>query len=69
MPEDFGSFGGTDDSATDITPITFASFDYMADDTMNKGTFHEKIILNPGDDSSAELCGNFTFRWINILFI
>ncbi|XP_015047170.2 lutropin-choriogonadotropic hormone receptor [Drosophila yakuba] len=66
MPEDFGTFGSSDDSATNITPITFASFDYMADDTMNKGTFHEKIVLNPEDDSSAELCGNFTFRKPNI---
>jgi len=62
MPEDFGTFDSTDESSTDLVPITFASFDYMADDSLNKGTFHEKITLNPEDDMSAELCGNFTFR-------
>nr|XP_016932820.2 lutropin-choriogonadotropic hormone receptor [Drosophila suzukii]XP_036675521.1 lutropin-choriogonadotropic hormone receptor [Drosophila suzukii]XP_036675522.1 lutropin-choriogonadotropic hormone receptor [Drosophila suzukii] len=66
MPEDFGTFESTDESSTDLVPITFASFDYMADDSLNKGTFHEKITLNPEDDMSAELCGNFTFRKPNI---
>ncbi|XP_017119258.1 lutropin-choriogonadotropic hormone receptor [Drosophila elegans] len=65
MPEEFGSFGSTDQSATDMTSMTYASFDYMSDDTMNKGTFHEKITLNPEDDID-ELCGNFTFRKPNI---
>ncbi|XP_016976568.1 lutropin-choriogonadotropic hormone receptor [Drosophila rhopaloa] len=54
VPEEFGSFGMTDQS-----------LDYMSDDTMNKGTFHEKITLNPEDDID-ELCGNFTFRKPNI---
>ncbi|KAH8244034.1 hypothetical protein KR032_012469 [Drosophila birchii] len=65
QPEDFGSFGSTDSSVTEITPFPYASVDYMADST-NLGYFHEQITINPDDDQSAEFCGNFTFRKPNI---
>ncbi|KAH8340697.1 hypothetical protein KR059_004551 [Drosophila kikkawai] len=65
QPEDFGSFGSTEPSVTEITPYPYASVDYMADST-NLGYFHEQITINPDDDQSAEFCGNFTFRKPNI---
>ncbi|XP_026851243.1 follicle-stimulating hormone receptor isoform X4 [Drosophila persimilis] len=61
MPEDFGTFD-TDGLSGEAAPSLYASFDYMADTTINLGQFHEQITLNPDDEQSAEYCGNFTFR-------
>ncbi|XP_034138262.1 lutropin-choriogonadotropic hormone receptor isoform X2 [Drosophila guanche] len=73
MPDDFGSFDSeevveavTDASSTSASASLYASFDYMADTTINLGQFHEQITINPDDGQSAEYCGNFTFRKPNV---
>ncbi|XP_022216229.2 follicle-stimulating hormone receptor isoform X2 [Drosophila obscura] len=56
----------TEKAVTDAAPSLYASFDYMADTTINLGQFHEQITINPDDGQSAEYCGNFTFRKPNV---